>query len=365
MSDVDDVLPIFRVRTDGTVEELGTWTTSQRTLELVATGFPLLPPGKHVLEGELPWIFWDMSPSGFLGRRLAHNNPHLQLPTGNPRDWMARDVLTALTGCGGDLSGNLLIGKSALRAFETPSEDQRSDVAEALEEAMAANASRGSASSLGGERPKILIDGSEHSLLIKFSPLRDTPQGQRWQDLLTVEAHAAATLRHVGVSAVTATATTAQRTLLSVVRFDRLPHRGRVATGSLYFLARERWGDLNVSAPEVLRRLHAEGVVDADSAETCRRVHAFSAAIGNDDAHLGNYSLLFRDDATARLAPIYDVLPMSMAPRNDELPDPYLRPLPAPEPEVRLWVEHLAERVRADPAISDAFKRLWLGRLHT
>ncbi|PZR06595.1 MAG: hypothetical protein DI536_30010 [Archangium gephyra] len=55
--------------------------------------------------------------------------------------------------------------------------------------------------------------------------------------------------------------------------------------------------------------------------------------MGNDDAHLGNYGRIFDEAGRARLAPLYDVLPM---------------------------VEHLAQLISADESSSSKFKELWL-----
>ncbi|MCA2978082.1 MAG: HipA domain-containing protein [Myxococcaceae bacterium] len=299
-------------------------------MELVRPGFPFLREGRHVIEGDLPWLFWDMCPSGSLGRRLANQQVALRV-AGNPRDWSAADVLTVLTHAGADLAGNLLLGEASLEAFRTFTFEARG-VGGLLEEVLREAASFGPASSLGGERPKLLgtrADGS--ASLVKFSPPLTSPQGQRWSDLLRLEAHCAAVLRQVlpplgGAASLSTPGSTRGRTTLTVERFDRLRGRGRVGVGTLSWLAMERWGDVALSAPEVVRRLHLEGLIALDQVTVCERVHAFSAAIGNNDAHLGNYALLFDDTGTARLAPLYDVLPMAFAPRNDELPDEYLSP---------------------------------------
>jgi hypothetical protein len=182
-----------------------------------------------------------------------------------------------------------------------------------------------------------------------------------------MEALCGSVLRTAGVSAAISLAQnvrrpseSSERTILFVTRFDRLADFGRVGVGTLYFLAMERWGDMAVYGPEVLSRLHTEGAIDLASVETCTRVHAFSAAIGNNDAHLGNYALLFDDVGRASLAPIYDVLPMVFAPRNDELPDQWISPRPTPiDPSVAPWVDALVRAVEGEPEISQGFKDLW------
>jgi hypothetical protein len=178
-----------------------------------------------------------------------------------------------------------------------------------------------------------------------------------------MEALCSHALKAAGVRAADSTArlvSTAMRTMLFVTRFDRLLNGGRVGVGTLFWLAMDRWGDVSLPAPEVMSRLHGEGLVDAASVEVCSRVHAFSAAIGNNDAHLGNYGLIFDDAGRATLAPIYDVLPMALAPRNDELPDAWLTPLATSvDPAIASWVDTLATSMDADPEISSGFKTLW------
>ncbi|MDP1825651.1 MAG: HipA domain-containing protein [Archangium sp.] len=356
---VSPPISISRVRRDGQVERLGQWLHDERVLELEREGFPFLGPGRHQLEGELPWIFWDMCPSGYLGRRLQSRMPALRLAD-NPRDWMAADVLRALSLAGGDLAGNLLIGDEAVTTFRDVLFDS-TDFASAFEAAMRDSVLTGSPSSLGGERPKVLWSDGDSAQLAKFAPPPGSPQGQRWSDLLRMEALCSTTLRLSGVSAVVSEAReNLGRTMLFVERFDRLPNRGRVGVGTLFWLAMDRWGDVALSAPEVMARLNTEGLVDANSVEVCTKVHAFSAAIGNNDAHLGNYGLLFDDAGRATLAPIYDVLPMALAPSNDELPDAWLTPRTAPvAPSIAPWVDALVRAVQADAEISGDFKALW------
>lgn len=359
MVPVSQSYTISRVRPDGSVERLGRWLHAARVLELERVGFPFLGPGSHQLEGELPWIFWDMAPSGYLGRRLQATMPELRLAA-NPRDWLAVDVLRALTQAGGDLAGNLLVGDEAVRARE-----ERwfnfADFASAFDAALRDSVAAGNPPSLGGERPKVLWTDGDTALLVKFSPPPGSPQGERWSDLLKMEALCSRALQLAGVDAVQSTVLeTSGRTMLRVERFDRLPGRGRVGAGTLFWLAMDRWGDVQLPAPEVVRRLADEGLVGADAAGVCERVHAFSAAIGNDDAHLGNYGLRFDDAGAATLAPIYDVLPMVLAPRNDELPDAYLEPRSGSiDLRIRPWVEQLAALVDAEPSITDGFKAQW------
>lgn len=353
---------IHRVRRDGAVERLGAWDRETRTLRLERAGFPFLGAGEHRIEGDLPWLFWEMCPAGFAGRRLARLRPDLGL-TQHPQLWSADDCERALLGAGSDLPGNLLIGERSVDEFHRWRFDAR-DVSSQLQDVVKDAALQGDPSSVGGERPKLSAyraDGSAY--LVKFSPPVDSQLGRRWSDLLGMEALCGRVLREVvGLESATSRAVTVRgRTTLHVDRYDRLKGRGRCAVSTLYWLAMGEFGDVTLPAPEVMRRLSERGLVDAASVDACSRAHAFSAAVGNNDAHLGNYGLLFDDDGTARLAPLYDVLPMALAPRNDELPDEWLTPRPPPEDAtVRAWFTALTQRVLATSALSHEFIETWL-----
>src|SRR5204863_1704594 len=83
-------------------------------------------------------------------------------------------------------------------------------------------------SSAGGEQAKFLARVDDRHVLVKFSPPRGTPFGERWHDLLHAEHLALAVLRRHGVpTAATAIVETAQRTHLESTRFDRVGARGR------------------------------------------------------------------------------------------------------------------------------------------
>lgn len=352
--------PIYRVTMTGSVERLGSWHHDTRTLVLEREGYPLLGPGTHRIDGDLPWLFWDMTPSGFLGNRFSARQPQLALPS-DPRTWSRDHALRVLTKAGAELTGNLLVGDDSRAQFLAWTPGQLS-LKDEIAAAVGAEHSDRPSSSLGGERPKVVMEGTDgHDTLNKFSPPLTTTSGQRWSDLLFVEAHCSRALAHAQILSAPAVALRGERTVLGVTRFDRLPHRGRIGAGTLYWLAMERWGDVQVAAPEVTRRLVESGELPAQDAETCATVHAFSAAIGNNDAHLGNYGLLFNDHGKARLAPIYDVLPMIFAPRHDELPDQYVKPRSErPAPKIQVMVEDLATRIQNDEQISTPFKELWL-----
>ena len=212
-------------------------------------------------------------------------------------------------------------------------------------------------SSLGGDRPKIVTA----KWLFKYSPPLSSELGARWADLLRTEALCAAVLRAHSIFATESEVVVVnQRVYLRVRRYDRIESRGRRGATTLYFYAMDRLGDVSLPAPEVVRTLVSDGHLPDSAFDTCSRIHEFSLAIGNTDAHLGNYGLTFDERGQASLAPAFDVLPMVFAPRNDELPDAYVQPRSSPIPErTRPLVEDLARRIDADHDISAAFKVLW------
>lgn len=95
---------------------------------------------------------------------------------------------------------------------------------------------------------------------------------------------------------------------LAVQRFDRLPDSSAVHIEDFaqVFGVYPRDKYKNASARSIARVFGAEGG-DTDIVEFVRRL-TFSALIGNADAHLKNWSLIYLDRRRAALAPAYDLL---------------------------------------------------------
>lgn len=361
-------IPIRRVGRDATVRLIGHYLPAPNVLRLVEHGYALLGPGEHVVEGDLPWVLQDMAPAGFLARRFLRWFPELGLGA-DPRLWTAAEVLTAVTERGCDLPGDLVVGDESWARYEhvlasgsRPWPERAA--ARAHYERLVSDVitDMGPPSSVGGERPKFalrLADGA--GLLVKFTPPVSTLLGRRWSDLLRFEAHCLATLRSAGLAAAQAGYVALDdRGYLEVERFDRLPGGGRAGVVTLFWLGASRYGEVQ-DPIAVVERLRAEGFVASDVVDTVALVHRFSAAIGNTDAHLGNYALTVGDRGELRLAPVYDVLPMAFAPRHDELPDAHLAGLTTTRhPSVTGLVADLVARVTADPSISADLRERWL-----
>ena len=91
-------IPIRKVDASGNVAQIGVYNAKRKVLELSGNGFPFLTSGTHALghDDDLPWVFQDMAPSGFLGRLVSRAFPDLGLPT-DSRIWrLAHTLATVL-----------------------------------------------------------------------------------------------------------------------------------------------------------------------------------------------------------------------------------------------------------------------------
>ena len=278
-----------------------------------------------ITRGCLPWFLSPLKLQGFLGREWA-------LRLGLERDperWTLEQTLVAALGID-EPTGAISLGEPT----GAPLPDAPADLAaravryDALSADVAATLPAGS--SAGGEQAKFLTRlASGERVLVKFSPPRGTPFGERWHDLLHAEALALQVLGEHGVEVAQARVIeSATRTYLESVRFDRSgaqalgPHTlGPHARGRRHLVAldaihagfvegsRQNWA-ATCDALAVQRRLSP-----AD-ARAVRALFDFGHLIGNTDMHFGNLSLWADDPASGRfaLAPLHDMLPMRWRP---------------------------------------------------
>lgn len=311
--------PIWLVGEDGIAKRIGNvcfLAKSQILIEAEGVSEIYTPKPNH----PLPWFLSGLRAQGFLGRILATKLADHGVPS-NPEAWSPHEMLLAALHTH-DAPGAFRLGsivqKSADRVvpMDAPGlalDELSLDVAKTLP----------LGSSAGGEQPKFPLcgdDGSRH--LVKFSPPRGTPFGDRWSDLLCAEVLCSEVLnRHGYRAAPNMLIQTESRTYLLSRRFDRTGIYGRkhvVSIGEVH-AAFVKGPYVNwVSTCDALVKQKRLSVDDADLAES---VLQFGRLIGNADMHSGNAGFFVEGATLAqvlagnfKLAPVYDMLPMRWRP---------------------------------------------------
>ncbi len=161
---------------------------------------------------------------------------------------------------------------------------------------------------MGGARPKALIDIAGDQWVIKFSDgdPADTP---------LIE-HAAMTLaQKAGIrTAQTLPVRLTHGHAIAIKRFDR--NRGRRLHSLSAYVALRAAGE-RFGYPELAQLLRRRGVTDGDAyvaqmREVFRRM-VFNILIDNTDDHEKNHALLMTDAQQYELSPAYDILPSGQA----------------------------------------------------
>ena len=324
--------PLFRLREDATLEDLGTVTalTGNSFHVRISTARPNLT---RAPEGDiaaffpgLPWYLDDLRPQGFLGRSFAHGPAQaLGLPADLNR-WQQDDVLVALVSAGGTEVGDLLMGGTAVEAamagLQTPTDHVAAGerLRRYPERAHAALAGETVGSSPGGEQPKftatVEAKGGRRAMLVKFAQPGAGEAAERWSDLLVCEHLALQVLAEAGMDAACSTLLqTDTHTFLELERFDRTPDvLGRRGFVSLLSLSSAFTGEATLEWPTAAAQLQALGWLSAKTVQAVGQLHAFGRLIGNTDMHQGNLGFHLIDRGELPLAPAYDMLPMSLAP---------------------------------------------------
>jgi hypothetical protein len=110
------------------------------------------------------------------------------------------------------------------------------------------------------------------------------------------------------------------------------------------------------------QRLVDVGALPKNDARQIRLIDAFARHIGNTDCNDGNLAFFDRHDGSLALAPVYDMLPMLLAPQDDEVVE---RAFDAPQPDAGtrdVWMharriaESYWERLATESLLSEAFR---------
>ena len=330
------------------------------------------PQGAHWLgaPGELPWFLQTLRPQGFLGRQLTRLRPDFPA---DPDSWRIEQVLYMAINHAGDPPGALNMGETMGRIMHEaplalPDRAVHYDtLAEAVTKTLPA------ASSAGGEQPKFIAETAFDNItqhkhfLVKFSPPRGTPFGERWHDLLHLEHLALSVLAENGIpTASTRIVESRTRTYLESARFDRIGLGGKrhvVAAGAVH--------DAFVKTPRrhwvaTCEALCQQEMLTSEHLRTVACAYLFGQYIGNTDMHFGNLSF-FVDDVTKPApvpAPVYDMLPMmwrpgvhdgclDATPVKAQMQPAGFGPQAA---QARTWAIDYWERAAQLPTISDALR---------
>ena len=271
-------------------------------------------------QGELPWFLDNFRLEGFLGRAWARQLSF----DANPDKWSLAQILYANCRFAFDPPGAISMGeRSGELVAEVPADARGKEAAyDRYADNVAMTLPAGS--SAGGEQPKFLAvevangdPSSMKRLIVKFSPPRGTPFGERWHDLLWAEHLALCVLHDSGIgSAQSRVIESARRTYLESVRFDREGPVNKIHTVPISAVHRAFVHGPRRNWAETCDALALQHRLPRADATTARVLLEYGRMIGNTDMHFGNLSVYAPDPSAGRfsLAPVYDMLPMRYRP---------------------------------------------------
>jgi hypothetical protein len=332
-----------------------------------ATGMPplLLGESKDGLYDDLPYFLFDLSPQGFLGRKIAEEmaDQSDDFPT-DPRRWNTNHIGRYLVSNGDDLPGNFKFGEQALLRVRRKPVIVSDDEYPALADSVMSGVIPGS--SAGGEQPKFTAfsrNSSSH-VIVKFSPIGDNAIAIRWRDVLITEYHATEAIHAKNYPAAeTRLFEMNGRLFLEAQRFDRSGEYGRMSMISLQSIDAEFTG-LGTGWPIVLDALLEKELVSRQHGFDAEILWCFGRLINNTDMHLGNLSLAIEGNVF-RLLPLYDMCSMGFAPQSGgEVPPYHFVPIDPKRVNIdedtfntiKIMARDFWERVAKDERISGEFK---------
>lgn len=227
-------------------------------------------------------------------------------------------------------------------------------------------------SSAGGEQPKfvahLIAPEGYQRLVVKFSPPRGTPFGERWHDLLWAEHLALKVLAaHGFATAETQVIQSLRRTYLESVRFDRAG-LNKIHTVALSAVHRAFVHGPQRNWAESCDTLAAQKRLPQSDATTARVLLEYGRLIGNSDMHFGNLSLYAPDPAAGRftLAPAYDMLPMRYRPdiHRGDTDYSFIEPSRPPQGHQAAWNQGLRmarefwRQVTNQPAVGKSMRQV-------
>ncbi|MEO8302545.1 MAG: type II toxin-antitoxin system HipA family toxin YjjJ [Betaproteobacteria bacterium] len=374
-----DDIPVYTIDSQGRAAPLAPLSLVQpqgSLLPLQSTVWPVPAESRDGWWDGLPYPIYAVRPTGYMGRQLARSEYLTLGVSDEPDTWSDDDVVWVLSRRGPDVTGNLLLGGASYDIwFRNKLQDPQPHTDKTLPEVYSQLAGQavalgGGGSSAAGEFPKFaamreLDDALTPHVLVKFSGAGGSASEQRWGDLLVCEHLALECARKLpGISAARSRILSHDgRVFIEVERFDRVGVHGRLSLCGLDAIQPTFLGDQETSWPPLMRQLAAVGLIDSNSVAAVEGLWWFGRLIANTDMHLGNIS--FYVDRTFRLAPAYDMLPMTYAPlAGGEVPLRTFVP-EFPRPHQRdTWLLACAGAIAfwtiatADTRISEAFRTI-------
>jgi HipA-like C-terminal domain len=328
---------LYLTSAEGRVHEWGRLTLLEGERLHVKT-----PDLSVTTQGELPWFLEVMKPQGFLGRLRGQA---LEFVDANPDNWSLEQTLFAILAFEQNTPGALDLGGLEQPTFSTQEVSSLVASRATQYDVLASNITNAvrPGSSAGGEQPKFLAsfqtdtNTSYAHVIVKFTPPRGTPFGERWHDLLHTELIALQTLQKHGFStAKTCIVQSAQRTYLESVRFDRNGMFGKRHIVPLAPIHKTFVGGSHQNWAASCDKLAELGHLPRQDAQIVQVLLYFGRLIGNTDMHFGNLSFAVNDmsrlaNPKFSLAPCYDMLTMAYKPgefRGDLSYDPLEVPRP-------------------------------------
>jgi serine/threonine-protein kinase HipA len=166
--------------------------------------------------------------------------------------------------------------------------------------------------SMGGMRPKAVVERSGRQWIAKFSTLNDP------FDVPMIEWATLELARECGLQVPQTDLLTLAdgRSVMLIERFDRIPAKSswyrRHVVSALTLLGLHEAQSPTASYADLANRLTtfaAEGMVGGDRAELFRRM-VFNILVSNDDDHLRNHAFIWSPLGRGwQLSPLYDVVP--------------------------------------------------------
>lgn len=270
------------------------------------------------LYSDLPYFLRDMAPQGFLGKKIAENLAirDNRFPS-SLKDWNNNHIGRYLLANNETSMGNLKFGNNAslnIRSyFPTHSRKQYAMIADNI------IGNDAVLSSAGGEQQKFTTycDEIKAHVLVKFSPMGNNENAQRWKDILITEYYASQIINESNFvsAAKTELIDDSGRLFLESKRFDRSQKSGRRSMLSLSMIDAEFVG-LAESWVNSAESLNKKKLLSDQDFFNIRFLESFAKLIYNTDTHLGNMSFKTHHDGFA-LLPIYDMCSMGFAPKSN------------------------------------------------